>query len=831
MKMIKINNILNKIIWLFIIFIWLWINQSFANNLIYQNNSDHFLYIKSDSDSYTWIAITSIYSNTPTYSPDWNYIVYSANFDWQKLYKKSASDNSNGTPITSWAACYPTYSPDWNYIIASINCWWQLWKKSALDNSDLSQITSISANNVYWNTYSPDWNYIVYTSLFWLYKKSAFDSSNGTAITSYDPTGNTVNQWPTYSPDWNYIVYTNWVNWWNRLYKKSAFDSSDGTPITSAIWVQATYSPDWNYIVYVNTSDWNKLYKKSAFDTSDGIPITSWAASFPKYSPYIPPVNGSCGSSATIYNSSDTSFTGSLCSAWTASPSSPTFPAAGSSVSWSCLWTNWGTTASCTASRINSYTDWVCGSSATIYNSSDTSFTGTLCSAWTASPSSPTFPAAGSSVGWYCLSPDAWNNVFCSASRYPYITITNGSCGSSATIYNSSDTSFTGTLCSAWTASPSSPTFPAAGSSVSWSCLWTNWGTTASCTAKRYDYRYVNWQCWPAQIPYNSTDTGFFGSFCAVGTVSPSSPTFPAPWWTVSWSCLWANGGTTASCSSQRNDWTGGFSFPDFSWLVNWIADIGKAITNIFKFSFEWIWFNFDFSNQDKLFSVNFATKRYSILDGATNSCSPMLWIRSIYQFNQYNTPLTSESWTTGTYVAWLPECVFNTDWDPNSWLKSQSMCIYNYWSSVWTVTTTNTTIYKKGFNYVIESNPNANIITINDTAIKNMRIIPFSLVMFGWDAADFLNSLIVWFANLIVNLIILPVNAVNHLYKDVSILFNDFPSTYCFYGMKINKIALGTWNPTLVSSDIPYTTTEGAWTYLIIIFAISFLTYLYKKI
>ena len=63
-------------------------------------------------------------------------------------------------------------------------------------------------------------------------------------------------------------------------------------------------------------------------------------------------VDGVCGSSATTYASDATDFTGSLCSAGTADPLSPTFPDAGDSVSWVCDGANGGSTSgTCTATR------------------------------------------------------------------------------------------------------------------------------------------------------------------------------------------------------------------------------------------------------------------------------------------------------------------------------------------------------------------------------------------------------------------------------------------------------------------------------------------------
>jgi hypothetical protein len=65
-----------------------------------------------------------------------------------------------------------------------------------------------------------------------------------------------------------------------------------------------------------------------------------------------PVVNGSCGTANKTYTSGATSYgTDTFCSVGTPSPTTPTFPSAGSSTNWSCLGSGAGTNASCTATR------------------------------------------------------------------------------------------------------------------------------------------------------------------------------------------------------------------------------------------------------------------------------------------------------------------------------------------------------------------------------------------------------------------------------------------------------------------------------------------------
>ena len=64
------------------------------------------------------------------------------------------------------------------------------------------------------------------------------------------------------------------------------------------------------------------------------------------------PINGSCGTAAKPYTSTQTAYTGTFCSsAGTASPASPVFPATGATTSWQCPGQNGGTPALCSATR------------------------------------------------------------------------------------------------------------------------------------------------------------------------------------------------------------------------------------------------------------------------------------------------------------------------------------------------------------------------------------------------------------------------------------------------------------------------------------------------
>lgn len=137
----------------------------------------------------------------------------------------------------------------------------------------------------------------------------------------------------------------------------------------------------------------------------------------------IVPINGSCGSNATNYAYNVTSYSGTFCSAGTASPTSPAFPAQGSSSSWTCLGANNGSNASCSATRDSApaAVNGVCGAAAATYESSATSYAGAYCSSGTASPSSTAFPSVGTGVYWDCLGSNGGSNAVggCYAYRKP----------------------------------------------------------------------------------------------------------------------------------------------------------------------------------------------------------------------------------------------------------------------------------------------------------------------------------------------------------------------------------------------------------------------------
>ena len=209
------------------------------------------------------------------------------------------------------------------------------------------------------------------------------------------------------------------------------------------------------------------------------------------------PIPGECGTAnghTFAYN--ETSY-GSYtqCNSGKGNPSSTTFPAQGSSTSWTCSGQNNGSASpTCTASRsAPTPVNGVCGSAAPppnntqtyAYNGFSDTFTGLqLCSAGTA-PSSKTLSATYSSiVEWTCLGINGGGTASCAATRVPPPPVP-GVCGPAAKAYGLIEIFPNGALCNVGTANPSSPEGPRVLFDSNWTCQGTNGGADANCTATR----------------------------------------------------------------------------------------------------------------------------------------------------------------------------------------------------------------------------------------------------------------------------------------------------------------------------------------------------------
>jgi hypothetical protein len=131
-------------------------------------------------------------------------------------------------------------------------------------------------------------------------------------------------------------------------------------------------------------------------------------------------------------------------------------------------------------------------------------------------------------------------------------TLTNA-CGAAATNYVYSASAFSGSYCSIGTSTPSTPSFPAAGSSTTWTCPVANDPThPISCTATRAGAPVAG-VCGPAAASYPYSATTYAGAYCTTGTTS-ASPAFPAQGGSSSWSCAGVNGGNSPSCVASRSN-------------------------------------------------------------------------------------------------------------------------------------------------------------------------------------------------------------------------------------------------------------------------------------
>jgi len=260
-------------------------------------------------------------------------------------------------------------------------------------------------------------------------------------------------------------------------------------------------------------------------------------------------LDGLCGTANKTYAAADSSYgSDSICVNGTVNPINPSFPAQGSSTTWSCDGVNGGINVSCTASRIAVPVDGLCGAANKTYVSSASSYgSDSFCNQGTADPTSPAFPTQGQSVGWDCKGVNEGTNASCMAYRG-----LDGSCGAANKTYAALVSSYgSDNFCNQGTANPASPSFPDQGNSTTWSCDGANGGINASCTASRL--LLINGSCGTANKTYDASVSSYGSdSFCNQGTANPTNPAFPAQGGSTTWSCDGANGGTNTSCTASR---------------------------------------------------------------------------------------------------------------------------------------------------------------------------------------------------------------------------------------------------------------------------------------
>ena len=287
----------------------------------------------------------------------------------------------------------------------------------------------------------------------------------------------------------------------------------------------ACSSPQTHYACLAGTSSSNV----------DGATSWTWScvgsgAGITSFCSQAKPVTGACDSTTAngrTYAYGSTSYSPyPQCSK--GSPSTTAFPAAGSSVNWTCSGLFGGASSgTCTASQSPQPRDGVCGSSNTLsfYTAPSTS----LCSVTFATPS---VSWTGTIWSWSCTGSNGGATASCSANKK-----VDGSC--SATHYSCVAGTSTNNVNGA--------------SSYTWSCLGLNGGITAPCT----EVKQINGVC--SSTHYN----------CSTGT-SVNNVDGASSW---TWGCNGSNGGTStgssacveakASCSPPTPLW--GSSIPSGS--------------------------------------------------------------------------------------------------------------------------------------------------------------------------------------------------------------------------------------------------------------------------
>jgi len=330
-------------------------------------------------------------------------------------------------------------------------------------------------------------------------------------------------------------------------------------------------------------------------------------------------LDGDCGTAdynTHVFADAETPFgTYTICDAGTPAPS-PTPPAKGTSITWTCAGVNGGISPSCTArhsangvcgtfNNTNSYAaplinpalcnpgtagtvtlasnnwtwtcagllggvssgtctthkkvDGVCGSANNktyAYNISAYS-PDAQCLAGTGTASNTAFPPLGGSTTWTCSGLNSGNpSVACTASRAP--TPVNGVCGSNAQTYAYNVSAWPSAtdiaFCATGTAPLTTPGFPAAGGSTNWTCAGSAGGTNASCSASRYAAAPIAGVCGSASQNCASiaTTVAPTTNLCSKGTASAISGTGP---WT--WTCSGQYGGAASpTCVVYKADST-----------------------------------------------------------------------------------------------------------------------------------------------------------------------------------------------------------------------------------------------------------------------------------
>ncbi len=299
-------------------------------------------------------------------------------------------------------------------------------------------------------------------------------------------------------------------------------------------------------------------------------------------------ISGQCSSTRAKshpYNQSTWDGGSTYCSAgnptWNA-----TFPNQGQSVSWKCNGLNGGSqSGNCTASvAIPPFpVDGACGSAHRTIIAPETDWApgDVFCSAGTASPTSPAFPANGTDVTWTCLGLNSGTNASCQADHEPACTFTLTAIADPSTAQINENIAFSGNVTNAancvgsktyewdwenngasYDLGPISTTNNSFTNQHSYSALgsktprlrvsWYGTTKTAPLTPSVNINIVENGACGSRATDYPSGATGWGGgSFCDKGTAPSPDPTFPSQGNSVNWTCAGIGASATdASCTA-----------------------------------------------------------------------------------------------------------------------------------------------------------------------------------------------------------------------------------------------------------------------------------------
>jgi len=155
--------------------------------------------------------------------------------------------------------------------------------------------------------------------------------------------------------------------------------------------------------------------------------------------------------------------------------------------------------------------------------------------------------------------------------------------------------------------------------------------------------------------------------------------------------------------------------------------------------------------NLANVFSTNFDHKSFQVLDAETNSCTSMYsGVNTTYDYQYYGVFSSSTVYETGTRRS-LPVCNTNNPAGTNPFgylsfdevfFSNGNACTVSYSQSTGTFTNSQTRQYERKFAYAYIAN-DSKIISFDVSVINSLRIIPFSLVVFGFDLGGFLNDFV----------------------------------------------------------------------------------------